>query len=429
MDAATAYFTSISTNGGWCGIYSLDLKERYGESLSEKARPTQIWVQPPGTPTVGQVLLRAYRATGDAKCLAAARGAGRALAWGQSAAGGWNHLADVADLRPDSAAPQRKEGRCTFDDNITQGAIDFLMDLDDELDEPWLDDAVALGLAMLLRSQFPNGAWPQGYPLTGGYHDYYTFNDGAINDCIRVLVDAHRRYRKGEHLAAARRGGEFIILSQGAAPQSGWAQQYSHDMKPAWARAFEPPCFSSASTCRNIRTLADLAVYTGDAGFLAPIPAAVAWLEKSKLRDNVWARMYEPGTNKPIYGDRDKKVHYTLEEISEERRTGYSWQGDYGLPAAVAYYNEVRKAGPAAYAAERARRADVRPSPADLAKRAAGMEPKVKAVIGALDEKGRWASGGRIRSKTFVANLGVLSDYLAAAAPPPPNQKANGKGQ
>jgi hypothetical protein len=292
------------------------------------------------------------------------------------------------------------------------------MDLDDAIDEPWLDDAVSAGLAHVLRSQFPNGAWSQWYPLIGGYHDYYTFNDGAINDCIRVLVDAHRRYKKPEYLAAARRGGDFIILSQVAAPQSGWAQQYSHDLKPAWARAFEPPCVSSASTARNMRTLVDLCLYTGDEKYLGPIPAAIAWLEKSKLRDNLWARMYEPGTDRPIYGDRDNKVHYTLEEISEERRTGYSWQGDYGIPEAVAYYNAVKKAGPVAYAAERARRAADQPSPADLAKRAARMESKVKAVIATLDEQARWVSAGRIYSKTFVSNLGVLCDYLAAISPP-----------
>ncbi len=39
----------------------------------------------------------------------------------------------------------------------------------------------------------------------------------------------------------------------------------------------------------------------------------------------VWARLYEIGTNRPVFGDRDGKVHYDVKEISEERRRGYAW--------------------------------------------------------------------------------------------------------
>jgi len=414
MAKATGFFTSISTNGGWVGIYSLDLKQRWGEALYEKAKATQIWVQPPGTPTVGKTLLRAFRVTGDKQYLAAARNTGRALVWGQRTEGGWNHRVDVSHLAPDAKMPERRKGHCTLDDNISQGAIDFLMDLDETLDEPWLDDGVALGLTFLLRSRFPNGAWPQWYPLRGGYHDYYTFNDNTINDCIRVLLDAHRRYGKQEYLDGAKRGGDFIILSQVGAPQAGWAQQYSHDLKPAKARSFEPAAVCSATTARNIRTLVDLTVTTHDRTYLRPIPAALDWLGRSKLRDGVWARLYEVGTNRPVYGDRDGKIHYTLGEISEERRRGYSWQSEYGVASAKAYYERVRKIGPGVYAKSRAKP----PSPAGLAKRAKGLESRVKKVIAALDSQGRWVDDAkRIRCQTFVANMRVLCDYVEAAAP------------
>lgn len=413
MAKATDYFTSVSTGGGWAGIWTLDLAQRWGESLSEKANPGEIWVQPPGTPTVGKTLLRAHRVTGDAKYLAAARGAGRALVWGQRQEGGWDHRVDVSHLAPDSEKPERRKGNGAFDDNITQGAIDFLMDLDAALDEPWLDDGVRLGLEFLQKSQFPCGAWPQWYPLRGGYHDGYTFNDNAINDCIRVLCDAHHRYGRAEYLAAAKRGGDFIIASQLAAPQSGWAQQYGHDLRPAWARAFEPPAACSAVTARNIRTLVDLHAYTRDAKYLEPIPAALGWLDRSKLKDGLWARLYEVGTDKPIYGDRDGKVHYTLDEISEERRSGYSWQGEYGVARAKASFERVRRVGPEAYAAAEARP----PSPAGLAKRAKGLESKVRTIVAAMDDKGRWVDADqRVRCQTFVAHMRVLCDYVEGAS-------------
>ncbi|WP_204266508.1 pectate lyase, partial [Enterobacter hormaechei] len=32
------------------------------------------------------------------------------------------------------------------------------------------------GVRYLLEAQFPNGGWPQIYPLQGGYHDALTYN-------------------------------------------------------------------------------------------------------------------------------------------------------------------------------------------------------------------------------------------------------------
>src|SRR4051812_44646109 len=59
---ASAYLRSIATEGGYLWWYSEDLRERRGE---EKATATQVWVQPPGTPSVGGAFLRAYAATKD----------------------------------------------------------------------------------------------------------------------------------------------------------------------------------------------------------------------------------------------------------------------------------------------------------------------------------------------------------------------------
>ncbi len=341
MKISTSFMRSISINGGYAGIYSLDLKTRYGEAIYEKAKLTEIWVQPPGTPSVGLCFLRAYHITGDSEYLDAAREVGRALAWGQMLEGGWDHRVDVSHLRPGSVMPERKSGRCAMDDNISQGALNFLFELDKDINEEWLSESIELGLKFILQSQFDNGAWPQWYPLRGGYHDYYTFNDNTINDCIKLMIKAHRFYGKDEYLNSVRRGGDFIILSQMPKPHAGWAQQYSHDLRPAWARKYEPPAVCSAVTARNIRTLIDIYLYTNEKKYLTPIPVAIEWLEKSKIGDNLWARMYEVGTNKPIYGDHDGKIHYTFEEISEERRRGYSWQSGFGVEGAIGYYNEL----------------------------------------------------------------------------------------
>jgi PelA/Pel-15E family pectate lyase len=39
----------------------------------------------------------------------------------------------------------------------------------------------------------------------------------------------------------------------------------------------------------------------------------------------IWARFYEPGTDRPLFGNRDGKPKYSLAEVDRERRTGYVW--------------------------------------------------------------------------------------------------------
>lgn len=431
LERATRFLQSISTAGGYVGIYSLDLTERFGEARYEKASPTQIWVQPPGTPTVGGMFLRAYHATGDERYLTAARDAGMALAWGQRTHGGWDHRVDVAHLTPGATKVERKEGHCAFDDDITQSAISFLMQLDDTLDEPWLTESIELALDFMIEAQFPNGAWPQWYPLRGGYHDYYTYNDNAINDCIAVMFEAYDRYHEPAYLACARRGADFIIASQLPAPQAGWAQQYSHDMKPAWARAFEPPGVCSAATSRNIRTLVDAYVRTGDEKYLGPIPAAIDWLMRSRLpadaispdevRQNadggtgIWARLYEVGTNRPVYGDREnpQKMIYDVRDVSERELKSYGWQGTFGVPGAIENYERATQ--PGGVEAQRRRK---EPASAEARRRRAeSLEPRVRRVISQLDDQGRWVTGETLEIRSFVKNMNLLCEYLEVTTP------------
>ena len=48
----------------------------------------------------------------------------------------------------------------------------------------------------MLKSQLDNGGWPHQYPWQGNYHDYATFNDQGINDCIRVMIEADSLLRQ-----------------------------------------------------------------------------------------------------------------------------------------------------------------------------------------------------------------------------------------
>ncbi len=450
----------IATEGGYLWRYSRDLSERFGE---EKATETQIWVQPPGTPAVGQAFLRAYVVTGDAFWLGAARDAALALVRGQLESGGWDYLVEFdpakrplwryrdaasSEMRP-QATRHLPRNTSTYDDNNTQSALRFFLAfLDAAKNSPAPDDArireaADYGLKKILEAQYPNGAWPQrwegephdpekfpvkpasiptDYPREQPdepYYGHYTYNDNAHRDLLLTLVDAWHRTGDERFRDAARRAADYLILSQLPPPQPLWAQQYDANLQPAWARAFEPPAITTGESAGVIRLLVDMYLEFGDEKYLRPIPPAIEWLRANELSPGRWARLYELHTNRPIYGDRDKKIHYTLEEVSEERRRGYSWEGGYGVEEAIEYYERVTATGRERWLAAQKRAA---------AKPERISESDVRALIDALDANGFWVSGRMIRGQlegpaqwietaVFIRQLQRLCDYLAALSP------------
>lgn len=109
----------------------------------------------------------------------------------------------------------------------------------------------------------------------------YTLNDNVTGCVAATLVEAHQVYGDARYLDALRKLGDFLVLAQMPEPQPGWAQQYSYDMKPIWARKFEPPGVSGDETQEVIATLLLISEITGDRKYLEPIPRAAAWLKRS----------------------------------------------------------------------------------------------------------------------------------------------------
>src|SRR4051812_45951454 len=78
---AVSFFRQhVSTQGGYLWRYRDDLSLREGEA---KTGDSTVWVQPPGTPSVGEALLAAWRASGEQQYLDAARDAAQCLVRGQ----------------------------------------------------------------------------------------------------------------------------------------------------------------------------------------------------------------------------------------------------------------------------------------------------------------------------------------------------------
>lgn len=450
---ATAFMRSIATEGGYLWRYAADLSVRAGE---EVATPTQVWVQAPGTPAMGGAFLRAYEVTHDDAFLDAARDAAWALVRGQLQSGGWDYVIEFDpanrgqwDYRTDagtteSGASRGRRNRSTYDDDNTQSALRFLMAfLDSAAHQPDVRDgaireALDYGLARILDAQYPIGAWPQRwdgvphdaarysikraslpqeYPREqpeGSYYSYYTFNDDTHRDLVMTLIEAWHRTGRDEYLAAARRGADFLLLAQLPEPQAAWAQQYNAAMEPAWARAFEPPSITAGESAAVVRLLVDLYLEFDDERYLQVVPPAIAWFERSRLAPGRWARLYELHTNRPIYGDRDGRIHYTLEEITEERRSGYRWEGDFGIPAAIRYFNDVTRAGREKWLVEHRQEQPMSNE---------RLSSEARRLIADLDDSGRWLVERRARridpearewieTGVFIRNVNVLCDYL-----------------
>jgi hypothetical protein len=409
IDRGIAFFRSISTQGGYVYYVTVDLEQRWGES---EVDAQTIEVQSPGTPAVGMTFLQAYRVTGKADHLRAARDAASALICGQNALGGWEHT--IRFNRPQAQ-------RVSFDDDQTQGAIRFLMALDQDIDDDTLTQAIDKALALMIEAQLDNGGWPHMYPPRGNYHDYATFNDQGINDCIRVMMDAIRYYDEPVYRESLNRVGRFLMISQLPPPQPGWAQQYNEYLQPAWARDFEPPAVCPAVTVNNLMTLMDLYELTHHSLYLKPIPDALRWLEQIRMPNGLWARFVELGTGKVLYYDRDRIRVNTAADLHIERRTGYGYEND--LSARI---EQVQQRF------DSIRNKESEPSPQDSGKAWRQMIPKVRAIMDAQDEQGRWITKNdrykrhtrgvrwngeyetqdRISSAVFNRNIRLLCTFL-----------------
>ena len=158
----------------------------------------------------------------------------------QSPVGAWPKNTDLARHRP--AAMSAAEAAAdpngnTIDNDGTTLPMEFLARMVLPTGDARYRAAFERGVDYLLAAQYPNGGWPQFFPLREGYYSRITYNDNAMIRVLTLLrdvaagtphyafVDAGRRTKAG---AAVARGLDVILrtqLKQGGA-LTAWCAQY-----------------------------------------------------------------------------------------------------------------------------------------------------------------------------------------------------------
>jgi pectate lyase, PelA/Pel-15E family len=332
--------------------------ESFLQQLAVRPRADASTLKPMSAPPIGSIHSKGLRLNASAAWYASdeARVIADHIVDAQMNIGAWRKGIDYT--RPVDPATVETGGP-TFDNDATTSELRFLARVIAAADtaRPAWRDAFARGLRYIFAAQYPNGGFPQVYPLIGGYHDGITYNDDAMTQILEVLRDiAYARPDYAWVDSALReeartrffRGIDCILATQqrdAAGRLTAWAQQ--HDpltLRPAAARNFEP----IAEASRESATIARLLMSVRDPSpeIVAAVESVIAWFHATALHDlriakaprdfrggvvpspgapPLWARFYEPGTTTPIFGDRDRSIHYDLSEISSERVAGYAW--------------------------------------------------------------------------------------------------------
>jgi PelA/Pel-15E family pectate lyase len=273
----------------------------------------------------------------------------------QTPSGGWSKRVDFSrPRRPGESYYAESDGWTyipTIDNGATTGQLRFLARAYAAHGDARYRDGYLRGLEYLLRAQQPNGCWPQVYPRQGGYHDAITFNDDAVVNVLGVLDDVAAgrvpfvpEAERARSAAAARRGVDCLLATQVVVNgrRTVWGQQ--HDpltLEVIPARSYELAGLSGRESAA-IMTYLMTSPHSEDVFVIEAVHAAADWFRDNAIygyeydfetglrakpgAGPIWARLYEIGTNRPIFANRDGVKLYDWNQLTDRRR-GYAWYG------------------------------------------------------------------------------------------------------
>ena len=227
----------------------------------------------------------------------------------------------------------------------------------------------------LLTMQRSKGGLPQVWPKRGNYSDQITLNDNAMIRAMVTMMDIANKTSpfdsdiiddatRSKMQGAMDKAIDYLLKAQivNNGNLTVWCAQHdTNSLAPVGARAYELPSKSGNESMGVVWFLMNWPEQTE--AIQKAVKGAIAWYKKNKLKDkafsktagvvdkagsSLWFRFYEVNSDDYFFCDRDGASTKTQDfmKISEERRTGYQWAGDYGsaiLSTEAAYLEALEK--------------------------------------------------------------------------------------
>lgn len=281
----------------------------------------------------------------------------------QTPSGGWSKAVDYDKgprLPGTHWTSQKGEGwhYCgTIDNRTTTEQIRFLAATRAATGDEKFGASALKGIDYLLEAQYPNGGWPQNYPVESGYHEAVTLNDNAMRHVMDLLLDIAGGEdvftfvdtpRREAARAAVDRGIAWLLAAQvriDGSPTVWCAQHDPLDLTPVKARAKEPPSLSGGESAEMVKFLMRRGPVTPEV--IASIESAVQWFEGNRLiglrktrndagrtdyvpdpksTEIYWARFYDLGTGRPVFPGADDGILYPSHtEMAAKNKVAYDF--------------------------------------------------------------------------------------------------------
>ncbi|MBX7209242.1 MAG: pectate lyase [Verrucomicrobiaceae bacterium] len=281
----------------------------------------------------------------------------------QTPTGGWSKAVDYSQgpRKPGThwtAQTGEQWHYCgTFDNRTTTEQIKLLAGV---FTATRIEDArlaMMRGIDYLLEAQFPNGGWPQNYPVESGYHEAITLNDNAMLHVLEVLLLIAEKQQPFAFVddalqqraqAAFDKGVDCLIKAQvklHGRPAVWCAQHDPLTLEPVAARKKEPPSLSGAESAELLKFFMRKAPVRPS--ITAIIEPAVEWFDEHRItglrktkndkrktdyvadpesQEVYWARFYDVATARPLFaGSQDGVIYTSFHEMTEHNRVGYDY--------------------------------------------------------------------------------------------------------
>ena len=231
-------------------------------------------------------------------------------------------------------------------------------------------------LNFILTMQRSKGGLPQVWPKRGNYSDQITLNDNAMIRAMVTMMDIANRTSpfdsdiiddatRNKMKSALDKAIDYLLKAQivNNGNLTVWCAQHdTANYAPRPARAYELESKSGSESAGVVWFLMNWPEQTE--AIQKAVKGAIAWYKKTRVvglyfnkkagtfeqRDGnvLWYRFYEVNNDNYFFCDRDGASTKTQDftKISEDRRTGYQWAGDYGsalLSAESAYLAALEK--------------------------------------------------------------------------------------